>query len=183
MTGRVACWIRRLLPAAADGRRPSRGARPRPFTLMVTRSGAPPALWPGVTPAGSPPCAGSFKRFLIVVAAIVGVVGAVRIGPVPASNGGGAADGWTRPAPALTSPLVRGPLSRSPADRTRGQGRRSHRGRYHTDRHLGDAAQYTSRCPGALSALAATAGPQSHSDHDTVIRPGSHSWPFAHRSG
>jgi len=59
----------------------------------------------------------------------------------------------------------------------------SHRGRYHTDRHPGDAAQYTAKCPGATPALAATAGAQSQIDHDTVIRPGPHSWPLAQRSG
>jgi hypothetical protein len=60
---------------------------------------------------------------------------------------------------------------------------RSHRGRYHTDRHPGDASQYTARCPGTPPAVAATAGPQSQIDQDTVIRPGPHSCPFAQRSG
>jgi hypothetical protein len=71
-------------------------------------------------------------------------------------------------------------LRQAPAARYR---RRSHRGRYHTDRHPGDAWQYTAMCPGAPPPLAATAGAQSHNDHDTVISPGPHSCPFAHRSG
>jgi hypothetical protein len=49
---------------------------------------------------------------------------------------------------------------------------RSHRGWYHTDRQPGDASQYTARCPCALPPLNSTAGSQSHSDQDTVIRPG-----------
>jgi hypothetical protein len=65
----------------------------------------------------------------------------------------------------------------------RAQRRRSHAGRYHTDRHPGDAEQYTARCPGAPPPLASSAAGQSHSDQETMIRPGPHSWPFAHRSG
>jgi hypothetical protein len=64
-----------------------------------------------------------------------------------------------------------------------GHRRRSHGGRYHTDRQPGDAAQYTARCPGGPGVPAASAGAQSHIDHDTVIRPGPHSCPFAQCSG
>ena len=66
---------------------------------------------------------------------------------------------------------------------TDGQRRRSHRGRYHADRQPGDAAQYTTKCPGGPGVPAASAGAQSQIDHETVIRPGPHSCPSAHRSG
>jgi hypothetical protein len=60
----------------------------------------------------------------------------------------------------------------------------SWRGRYHTDRQPGAALQNTAICPaGAPGVRAASAAGQSHIDHDTVIRPGPHSCPFAHRSG
>ena len=58
----------------------------------------------------------------------------------------------------------------------------SWRGRYHTDQQPGDASQYTTMCPGPCSRTAA-AGPQPHGIHETVIRPGPHSCPLAHRSG
>jgi len=60
------------------------------------------------------------------------------------------------------------------------------RGRYHTDRQPGAALQNTAMCPAgpppARSRTACAAG-QSHSTHDTVIRPGPHSCAFEHRSG
>jgi hypothetical protein len=48
------------------------------------------------------------------------------------------------------------------------------RGRYHTDRQPGAALQNTAICPAGPPARsrAAWAGGQSHSTHDTVIRPG-----------
>ena len=62
----------------------------------------------------------------------------------------------------------------------------SRRGRYHTDRQPGAALQNTAMCPAgpppARSRTACAAG-QSHSTHDTVIRPGPHSCAFEHRSG
>jgi anti-sigma B factor antagonist len=62
-----------------------------------------------------------------------------------------------------------------------GHRRFSHRGRYHTGRQPGDASQYTARCPRAPPPLNPAAGPQSHSDQLTVIRPGPHSCPFWQR--
>jgi hypothetical protein len=62
----------------------------------------------------------------------------------------------------------------------------AHRGRYHTDRQPGAALQNTAMCPAApppARSRAAMAGGQSHSTHDTVIRPGPHSYPFWQRSG
>jgi hypothetical protein len=56
------------------------------------------------------------------------------------------------------------------------------RGRYHTDRQP-FTLQYTARCPAAPPPDAACAAGQSHSTHDTMINPGPHSCPFAHRSG
>ena len=56
-------------------------------------------------------------------------------------------------------------------------------GRYHADRQPGAALQNTAICPAAPPPDAACAAGQSHSTHDTVIRPGPHSCPFWHRSG
>ena len=56
------------------------------------------------------------------------------------------------------------------------------RGRYHTDRQP-FMLQNTAMCPAAPPPLVARAAGQSHSTHDTVIRPGPHSCPFWHRSG
>ena len=53
---------------------------------------------------------------------------------------------------------------------------------YHAHRQPFTASQYTTTLPGPCS-RAAAAGPQSHGIHETVISPGPHSWPFAHRSG
>jgi len=56
--------------------------------------------------------------------------------------------------------------------------RRSHLGRYHADRHLGAALQNTAKCPdGVPGVRAASARPQSHITHSTVITPGPHSCP------
>ncbi len=68
------------------------------------------------------------------------------------------------------------------ASARRAQRRFSHWDRNHTDRQPFTASQYTTMCPGPCS-RAAAAGPQSHGIHETVISPGPHSWPFAHRSG
>ena len=60
----------------------------------------------------------------------------------------------------------------------------AHRGRYHTDRQPGAALQNTAICPaGAPGVRAASAGPQSHITHDTMILPGAHSCPLLQRSG
>jgi hypothetical protein len=61
----------------------------------------------------------------------------------------------------------------------------SWRGRYHTDRQPGAALQNAAMCPAGPPArsCAARAGAQSHSTHDTVMRPGPHSCPFWQRSG
>ena len=56
-------------------------------------------------------------------------------------------------------------------------------GRYQTDRQPGAALQWTARCPGAPGVPAASAGGQSHSIQLTMILPGPHSCPLAHRSG
>jgi len=56
-------------------------------------------------------------------------------------------------------------------------------GRYHTDRQPSDR-HMTIRWPQARrSGYAALTGAQSQRTHDTKIRPGPHSCPFAHRSG
>jgi hypothetical protein len=59
------------------------------------------------------------------------------------------------------------------------------RGRYHTDRQPGAALQNAAMWPAGPPArsCAARAGAQSHSTHDTVMRPGPHSCPFWQRSG
>jgi hypothetical protein len=59
-------------------------------------------------------------------------------------------------------------------------------GRYHTDRQPGAALQNTAICPAGpppACSRTAWAGGQSHSTHETVIKPGPHSCPFWHRSG
>jgi hypothetical protein len=56
-------------------------------------------------------------------------------------------------------------------------------GRYYTGRQPGAALQNTAICPAALPPDAARANGQSHSTHDTVIRPGPHSCPFSHACG
>ena len=74
-----------------------------------------PRLVPHRQPAGT----GLVYVLLMVVAARVGaVVGAARAGPVPASNGGGAAGGWTRPAPGPPLPVVRAARRSQPTPAT-----------------------------------------------------------------
>ena len=69
-----------------------------------------------------------------------------------------------------------------PADASAGPVPGSCRGWYQADRQPFTASQYTTTWPGPCS-RAAEAGPQSHGIQLTVIRPGPHSCPFAHRSG
>jgi hypothetical protein len=58
------------------------------------------------------------------------------------------------------------------------------RGRHHPDRQP-FTLENTAMCPAGPTRplLGSLAGGQSHSTHDTVIRPGPHSCPFWQRSG